>query len=273
MAELLKGQRALVTGGGSGIGRATCKLMAAEGAQVAVVDLSEDAARAVAEEISAMGYCCDVTDYPALQSCVSQAAEAMGGLSILFNNAGSSAICRVHDWPQHEWDRIVKLNLSAVFYGIKAAAPLMLKGKGGAIVNTSSISGVRPAAGEAPYAAAKAGVAALTCVAALEYGPSIRVNSVSPGMVRTAMTEPMFETFPGIEADLATRAALKRIGEPEDIAAAVVFLCSDMARFITGQNLVVDGGLTLHGSAVDGALDRLEILLQDTIQAPPADPR
>ena len=124
-------------------------------------------------------------------------------------------------------------------------------------MSTASISGTRPAAGEAPYAAAKAGVAAITASAALEYGPDIRVNAVSPGMILTALTEPLLQFLPHERERYERTTPVGRIGEPGDIADVVVFLCSDMARFITGQNIVVDGGLTLHGSGVDGIFDQI----------------
>jgi NAD(P)-dependent dehydrogenase (short-subunit alcohol dehydrogenase family) len=133
----------------------------------------------------------------------------------------------------------------------------MLAGGGGSIVSTASISGTRPAAGEGPYAASKAAVAALTASAALEYGPSIRVNSVSPGMIRTAMTAPWFQYMPDQEERFVKGTPVARVGEPEDVADVVVFLCSDLARFVTGQNIVVDGGLTLHGSGVDTIFERV----------------
>jgi NAD(P)-dependent dehydrogenase (short-subunit alcohol dehydrogenase family) len=117
---------------------------------------------------------------------------------------------------------------------------------------------VRPAAGEGPYAAAKAAVAALTATAALEYGPHVRVNAVSPGMIDTALTQPLLEVFPEQADRFARDTPLGRIGTPDDVADVVVFLCSDLARFVTGQNLVVDGGLTLHGSGVDGMLHAVE---------------
>jgi NAD(P)-dependent dehydrogenase (short-subunit alcohol dehydrogenase family) len=150
---------------------------------------------------------------------------------------------------------VLRVNLTGVYAGFRAAISHLRKNGGGSIVSTASISGTRPAAGEGPYAASKAAVAALTATAALEYAPSIRVNAVSPGMIRTTMTEPMFEVFPGQVERFERTTPVGRIGEPEDIADVVVFLCSDMARFITGQNIVVDGGLTLHGSGVDGIFE------------------
>jgi NAD(P)-dependent dehydrogenase (short-subunit alcohol dehydrogenase family) len=252
---LLDGHKAVVTGGGSGIGRATCRRMAEEGAQVAVLDLDESSAKTVAEEIGGLGFGVDVADTAALGSVIDDAAEQLGGLSILYNNAGTSTFNRLHEMDPEEWDRVLRVNLKGVFNGFRAGVPHMLRGGRGSIVSTASISGTRPAAGEGPYAASKAAVAALTASAALEYAPAIRVNAVSPGMIRTAMTAPMFEFLPSQVERFEVGTPVGRIGEPEDIADVVVFLCSDLARFITGQNLVVDGGLTLHGAGVDGIYD------------------
>jgi NAD(P)-dependent dehydrogenase (short-subunit alcohol dehydrogenase family) len=212
--------------------------MAEEGAAVAVVDVDGDRAEAVA-------------------AAAREAADQMGGLSLLLNNAGTSFLAPLHEFPSDEWDRIVRVNLTGVYHGFRACVPLMLEGGGGSIVSTASISGTRPAAGEAPYSAAKAGVAALTAGAALEYAPAIRVNSVSPGMIRTRLTAPLLDGLPGQEERLAALTPMGRIGDPGDVADVVVFLWSDLARFITGQNLVVDGGMTLGASGVDGLLDYL----------------
>jgi 2-hydroxycyclohexanecarboxyl-CoA dehydrogenase len=252
---LLDGRSAVVTGGGSGIGRATCRRMAEEGARVAVLDVDGDAAEVVAREIGGVAYAVDVGDPDSLRSTVDAAASELGGLSIIYNNAGTSTFNRLHEIEPPEWERVLRVNLTGVWAGIRAAAPHMLAGGGGSIVSTASISGTRPAAGEGPYVASKAAVAALTASAALEYAPTIRVNAVSPGMILTAMTEQMFEFMPSQTERFEKGTPVARIGEPEDIADVVVFLCSDMARFVTGQNIVVDGGLTLHGSGVDGIYD------------------
>ncbi len=254
---LLEGKRAVVTGGGSGIGRATCRRMAEEGARVAVFDVDGDSAATTAKEIGGSSYAVDVGDPEAMQVAVDAAAAELDGLSIIFNNAGTAAFNKLHELDPAEWDRVLRVNLTGVWAGIRAAAPHMLAGGAGSIVSTASISGTRPAAGEGPYSATKAGVAALTASAALEYGPTIRVNAVSPGMIRTTMTAPWFEFMPDQEDRFQRETPAGRVGEPEDIADVVVFLCSDLARFITGQNLVVDGGLTLHGSGVDGIFDRI----------------
>ncbi len=254
---LLDGQRAVVTGGASGIGRATARRMAEEGAVVAVVDIDGDGAGACAEEIGGTAHVADVTDPEGMRSAFDAAASAMGGITTVFNNAGVGGLSPLHDWEPDEWNRLVSVNLTGVYLGFRAAVPHLRAAGGGSVVSTASISGTRPAAGEAPYAAAKAGVAAITASAALEYAPSIRVNSVSPGMIATALTEPLLRFLPDERERYERTTPVGRVGEPEDIADVVVFLCSDMARFITGQNLVVDGGMTLHGSGIDGILDQV----------------
>jgi NAD(P)-dependent dehydrogenase (short-subunit alcohol dehydrogenase family) len=143
-----------------------------------------------------------------------------------------------------------------------AAIPHLIAGGGGSIVNTSSISGIRPSPGEGPYAAAKAAIAALTQSAALEYARHrIRVNAVAPGAIRSAMTTPLL-ALADWEQRWTDRTPLGRVGEPEDIADVVTFLCSDLARYITGQTIVVDGGMTLHGAGVDGVLDHVMEMLE-----------
>lgn len=259
---LLDGQRAFVTGGASGIGAATCRRMADQGARVAVVDVDEAGAKEVAQSIDGLAYGVDVTDFDAVAQAAADAHEQLGGLTLLFNNAGGSSMAAVHDYELDEWQRVVTLNLTGVFHGFKAVAPLIVESGGGTIVSTASISGTRPAAGEAPYAASKAAVAALTATAALEYAPTVRVNAVSPGMIATPMTTLLLEDRGlGRAEQMAAKTPLHRVGAPEDIADVVVFLCSDLARFVTGQNLVIDGGMTLHGSGVDGVYDIVRDLL------------
>jgi 2-hydroxycyclohexanecarboxyl-CoA dehydrogenase len=231
--------------------------MAEEGASVAVLDIDGDAASLVAAEIDGVGFAVDVGDPDGLRTVVDAAVASLGGLSLLYNNAGVGSFNRLEDWDPAEWDRILRVNLTGVFAGFRAAIPHMKTGGGGAIVSTASISGTRPAAGEGPYAASKAAVAALTASAALEYAPHIRVNAVSPGMILTTMTKPMFEIFPDQEQRFQRDTPVGRVGAPEDIADVVVFLCSDLSRFVTGQNIVVDGGLTLHGSGVDTLFDHV----------------
>jgi NAD(P)-dependent dehydrogenase (short-subunit alcohol dehydrogenase family) len=245
---LLDNRRAVVTGGGSGIGRGTCRRMAEEGARVAVVD---------------------VRDADAVKSAIDRAAAEMGGLDIAFNNAGTGSMSRLHEYEPEEFRRVVDVNLLGVWHGIRAAVPHLLAAGGGSIVNTASISGVRPSPGEGPYAAAKAAVTALTQSAALEYGArGIRVNGVAPGAIWSALTTPLLG-MGDWERIWTERTPLGRIGDPEDIGDVVVFLCSDLARYITGQVLVVDGGMTLHGAGIDGVLEYVMAMLEGQAGEPP----
>jgi len=253
---LLDARRAVVTGGGSGIGRAVCRRLAAEGALVAVLDINEQGARETAAEIDGIALTVDVTNAEAMRVALDDTARRLGGVTILVNNAGGSTMHGLADWDPDEWDRIVALNLTGVFNGMRAGVPHLLAAGGGAVVNTASISGTRPSAGETPYSAAKAGVIALSASAALEYGPVIRVNAVAPGMIRTNLTRPLLEIVPDADAHYGRMTPAARVGEPEDVADVVMFLCSDLARFVTGQTIVVDGGMTLHGAGVDGLFDR-----------------
>jgi NAD(P)-dependent dehydrogenase (short-subunit alcohol dehydrogenase family) len=248
---MVDGHRAVVTGGGSGIGRATCRRLAAEGARVAVLDRDGPSAATVAAEVGGVSLEVDVVDATAVAAAVDRAADELGGLSIVFANAGVGTMASIGEMTASEWQRIIDVDLTGVFHTVRAALPHLVAGGDGRVVTTASISGVRPAEGEAAYAAAKAGVAAFTASLALEYAPTIRANAVSPGMIATSLTGPLLDNFPEIVDRMIAKTPAGRIGEPEDIADVVVFLCSDQARFITGQNLVVDGGMILHGSGVD----------------------
>ncbi len=197
----------------------------------------------------------DVTDAEALQLAVDGVASQLGGLSILVNNAGGSTMQALAEWSPAEWDHIVRLNLTGVWNSMRAGVPHLLAAGAGAIVNTASISGTRPSAGETPYSSAKAGVIALTASAALEYAPAIRVNAVAPGMIRTNLTGVLLD-LPDMPEHYRRITPMDRIGEPEDVADVLAFLCSDRARFVTGQTIVIDGGMTLHGAGVDGLFDR-----------------
>jgi NAD(P)-dependent dehydrogenase (short-subunit alcohol dehydrogenase family) len=262
MSGLLEGQRAIVTGGGAGIGAATARAMAAEGATVSVLDLDADAAAAVAAEVGGFGFGVNVADTDAMAGAVDDAATAMGGLTTLFNNAGVGNLKDLHTYSEKEWDLLVDVNLKGVFNGMRAAVPHLRAAGGGAIVNMASVSGLRPTRGEAPYSAAKAGAIALTMGAALEYGPDhIRVNAVSPGFIRTALTGFAFDD-PHYLDPIEAATPLGRAGEPEDVAKVVVFLCSPLAGYLTGQNLVVDGGSMLPSAQVDHLLGSLLELLR-----------
>jgi NAD(P)-dependent dehydrogenase (short-subunit alcohol dehydrogenase family) len=243
------------------MGEATARRMAAEGASVAVFDQDGEAAARVARDVGGHAYEVDVADWDQVAHAVAEAERAMGGVSILHNNAGISTNEGLETMDPAAFRRIIEVDLLGVFHGIKAVAPIMLASGDGRIVNTASISGVRPSDGEGAYGAAKAGVIALTATAALEYGPAIRVNAVSPGTIRTPMTHDFLTRIPGMYEHQIQKIPLARVGDPNEVADVVVLLCSDLMRYVTGQNLVVDGGMLLHGAGSDGLLFRIRELL------------
>jgi NAD(P)-dependent dehydrogenase (short-subunit alcohol dehydrogenase family) len=256
MAGLLEGKRAIVTGGASGIGLEVCRRFSAEGAQLAVFDINAGGAERAAKEFGGLPYPIDVADGLAMESAVQSAAHRMGGLDVLVNNAGCGHVGLLHETPPEAWERILAVNLTGVYHGMRAAIPLMLAGGGGSIVSNASGSAPRPTRGELAYSAAKAGVVALTMGAAQEYGPTVRINCVSPGMIRTPLSELLFQIPKALDPVLAAT-PLARTGTPEDVASVILFLASDLSGFMTGQNLVVDGGLGLPQAGIDVVLKRM----------------
>ena len=247
----LSGKVALITGGASGIGRATALLLAREGAAVAVMDLDAAGAESVAHEIresggraTALGG--DVSRAADCQHAVDRTVAELGGLDILFNNAGIIRRTTVLDITEEEWDRVMAVNVKSVFLMSRYAIPVMARAGGGAIVNTGSGWGLVGGRNAVSYCASKGAVVNMTRAMALDHGgQNIRVNCVCPGDTDTGMLRREAQQLGEPEDEFLSGAAdrpLGRIGRPEDIARAVLYLLSDASAFVTGTTLVVDGG-------------------------------
>jgi NAD(P)-dependent dehydrogenase (short-subunit alcohol dehydrogenase family) len=250
MADLLKNKVALVTGGSSGIGRATALACAREGAKVAVADIvvagGEETAQLVKDAGSeAIFIKADMTKTADLEAMVNTIVETYGRLDCAHNNAGiEGALGKTANYEEAEWDKVIAIDLTGVWLCMKYEIPAMLKNGAGAIVNTASAAGLIGVPNMPAYAASKHGVVGLTKTAALEYAKAgIRVNCVCPGIIQTPMVSRLTGERPGMFEKIATAEPIGRVGQPEEIAESVVWLCSDLASFVTGHAMSVDGGI------------------------------
>jgi len=236
----------VITGAGGGIGRETALTLASLGAHIVVSDIDPEAAFATSKAISETGgtayaTACDVSEEGDVEGLIGFAVEMLGGLDVAINNAGiDGAAAALVDQARSNWDRVIAVNLTGVFLGMKYELPHLI-GDGGVIVNVASIAGRQGFPLMSPYVASKHGVVGLTRTAALEYGRrGVRVNAICPGVTNTAMGVDL----PGLD-QIVRRTPLKRAGEPAEMAGTIAWLCSDAASFVTGAEIVVDGGISV----------------------------
>lgn len=248
---LLEGQIALITGAGragKGIGRSISLRLAKEGAKIVIADFVPEAAQAVAKEVEDMGgealaVYGSVSNPDDVEKMVQAAVDKFGRIDILVNNAGITRDNLLVRMSEQEWDMVLDTNLKGVFICTKAVAKLMMRQRSGKIVNMASVMGIMGNAGQANYSASKGGVIALTKTTAKELGSrGVNVNAVAPGFIQTVMTEEMPEDA---KAGIAQQIPLRRLGTPDDVAEVVLFLCSPMSGYTTGQVIAVDGGMVM----------------------------
>ncbi|MXX79582.1 MAG: SDR family oxidoreductase [Chloroflexi bacterium] len=246
---LLDGKAALVTGGASGIGLAAARRFAEEGAQVAIADRNADGAAEAAREIGseAVAVSADVTNEDDVAHMVRSCIDRFGRLDIAFNNAGIGGFSPIQDYPLAQFQQVIDVCLTGVFLCIKHESKhLIEQGSGGSIINTASLNSIQATEGLSAYCSAKAGVAMLTKVSALELGRyGIRVNSIGPGLIRTPLTQGLRDV-PELEDAFAHEAPLGRIGEPEDVAQLALWLASDASSLMTGQTVQLNGGADIN---------------------------
>jgi NAD(P)-dependent dehydrogenase (short-subunit alcohol dehydrogenase family) len=250
MTGLLNKKVALVTGGGSGIGRAAALAFAKEGARVVVADIDVEQGQATVDTIVGAGsqatfFPADVSQRADVEAMIESTVAAYGQLDCAFNNAGIEGTVGVStaDYSEEAWDRVIDINLKGVWLCMKYQLAQMLKQGNGAIVNTASVAGLVGGTFGSAYYASKHGVVGLTKAAAIEYGPAaIRVNAVCPGVIRTEMMDRITQGKQGLEGAVTSLHPLGRLGTPQEIAQTVVWLSSDAASYVTGQAIAVDGG-------------------------------
>ena len=248
---LLAGKVALITGCGSGQGRAAAQLMAQQGARIVVVDINDEGAAETVrlleeQDGEGMAVHADVSRRADVDEMIAAAMDRYGRIDVLYNNAAVQMSGRLVDCTDDEWDLTIATNLSAIFYACRAAIPHMLAGDGGSIINTASTLGLIGSEGFAAYGAAKAGLVLLTKQIAVEYGPTVRANVIAPGSIDTPRFRKVLDKTPGAEKfveGLKRNIPVRRLGVAEDVGAIALFLASDLSAYVSGAVIPADGGL------------------------------
>ena len=247
--KLLEGKVALVTGAARGIGKAIALRFASEGADIAFTDLAiDDNGRATEEEIRALGvrvkgYASNAANFDEAHKTVEEVVKDFGGLDILVNNAGITKDGLMLRMSEAQWDAVIAVNLKSAFNFVHACVPVMMRRRGGSIINMASVVGVHGNAGQANYAASKAGMIALAKSVAHEMGPKgIRANAIAPGFIETAMTEALPDS---VREEWKKKIPLRRGGTPDDVADVAVFLASNLSSYVSGQVIQIDGGMNM----------------------------
>lgn len=242
----LAGRRIFVTGAASGMGRAIAELFDAEGARLALVDRTADALSTVAEPLEAFSVAMDVSSPDQVADAIARSAEALGGLDGVVNAAGIYKAIPFGELSVEEWGRYISVNLTGPFLVCSAALPHLRAAGGGTIVNIGSIGAMQPSPGQSAYAASKGGLSSFTKALAAELGKdNIRANLIAPGMIHSGITHALY-TPEQAEAVAATRTSLPRMGQPEEIAGAALFLTSEDSSYVSGTTVTVDGGRAFH---------------------------
>ncbi len=240
----LNGRVAVITGGASGIGKATAELFAKEGAKVVIGDLASSAGAKIAEKIGAIFVPTDVRESREVDALVRAAVDSHGRLDVMFNNAGIGLGVPLLKMSEEDYRNTIRIDLDGVYWGLRAAGRVMTQAGRGSIINTASVAGLIGTVGLSAYNAAKHGVVGLTRNAALEFAPfNVRVNCICPGVIETPLVMNQFGTVEGARKMLDSMHPLGRMGQPQEVARAVLFLASDDSSFVTGHALAVDGGL------------------------------
>jgi NAD(P)-dependent dehydrogenase (short-subunit alcohol dehydrogenase family) len=241
MTGRMQGRRVIVTGAASGMGKAIAELFAAEGASLALLDRDADRLAPVAAATGASPHACDVADAPSVDAAVAAAVAGLGGLDGVVNGAGVLMTKPFAELDRATWDRMIAVNLTGPFNVIHAALPALQAAERATIVNIASVSGYLPMAGTSGYSASKGGLIMFTKALAFDLGPHIRANAICPGVIKTEMTRYLWEN-PEHAQRASDRVALKRLGLPEEVAKAALYLSTEDSGFTTGTEILVDGG-------------------------------